>query len=806
MCDECQMIISKKMRLNFIFKLVFIISALKIVTTSNEAESLEWKTDGGISNAVCVGENLTYQSTPMYKYCLGMPVSNVSLLPDERSGYYKEMLDRYTNCTHVIGNLELLWIQEPDVDLSFLERIQFVSGYIMLKHVHIKSLNLPRLQSVYGGQLYKEGFHDRRFALLIIHSTINHMQTPALEHIATGYVGILHTAYLCYPQMIQKGGPMDSRLIVHNSTTRNCGCNNNNAQVRCNETCGEKNCFGPDPEQCCHFSCTTGCTGSESSDCFGCGIAPIRCPYERENIDGHCRGPCNGGICPKTCLGMHREVTSKNVKRFKNCTSVIGSIVITNKTFDGYISVEPAKKVRPLLPDELKVFKTVNEITGSLWVEGYHKDFISLSYFQNLKIIRGLRDSKVIAGQQTNNISLYVFRTSLHTLQLLSLESIEEGSAFIKENHNLCYTGLWMMYSMYRDKYQRIQDSVRKNRDNCHEDQKLCHPECVPKMGCWGEGAELCISCEHFKYNNTCVPNCHDIENVYEEATHKRCQPCHQQCKSGCRGPSSSDCLTCKNARDENVCVKQCPSNKYNDGGICKRCHPSCELGCRGPADQVDSDGCITCPKTVPSVSSDGGASVSQRCLKMSDPCPIGFYPQLQEFKLEPFPVSLMETCKPCHNECSDQECKQYRGLYDGGCREFHTPKNESICGGSSSSIDCISPTSSGTKYFSTNKKELSNDADQPTDAIPGNDGTRVGLASVNTDHPSSPNEEESKGLIHHSADSGKFVEGIESTNSIFMGSCIVFTLVGVACLYKCNYLHVDDRQPRYTTQRVFAK
>ena len=32
--------------------------------------------------------------------------------------------DRYTNCTYVDGNLELTWLQDENLDLSFLQHIR----------------------------------------------------------------------------------------------------------------------------------------------------------------------------------------------------------------------------------------------------------------------------------------------------------------------------------------------------------------------------------------------------------------------------------------------------------------------------------------------------------------------------------------------------------------------------------------------------------------------------------------------------------------------------------------------------------
>ena len=48
-------------------------------------------------------------------------------VPNNRVHHYRNLRDRYTNCTYVDGNLELTWLQDESFDLSFLKDIREVS-------------------------------------------------------------------------------------------------------------------------------------------------------------------------------------------------------------------------------------------------------------------------------------------------------------------------------------------------------------------------------------------------------------------------------------------------------------------------------------------------------------------------------------------------------------------------------------------------------------------------------------------------------------------------------------------------------
>jgi hypothetical protein len=48
-------------------------------------------------------------------------------VPNNRENHYRNLRDRYTNCTYVDGNLELTWLQDETRDLDFLKDIREVS-------------------------------------------------------------------------------------------------------------------------------------------------------------------------------------------------------------------------------------------------------------------------------------------------------------------------------------------------------------------------------------------------------------------------------------------------------------------------------------------------------------------------------------------------------------------------------------------------------------------------------------------------------------------------------------------------------
>ncbi|XP_023727362.1 epidermal growth factor receptor-like, partial [Cryptotermes secundus] len=113
------------------------------------------------------------------KICIG--TNGRMSVPSNREHHYRNLRDRYTNCTYVDGNLELTWLKDENQDLSFLQYIREVTGYVLISHVDVPRIVLPRLQIIRGRTLFKLNIYDKDFALLVTLSKMNNLEMPALR-------------------------------------------------------------------------------------------------------------------------------------------------------------------------------------------------------------------------------------------------------------------------------------------------------------------------------------------------------------------------------------------------------------------------------------------------------------------------------------------------------------------------------------------------------------------------------------------------------------------------------------------------
>lgn len=102
-------------------------------------------------------------------------------VPSNREHHYRNLRDRYTNCTYVDGNLELTWLQDDKLDLSFLQYIREVTGYVLISHVDVRRIVLPRLQIIRGRTTFKVNINEEEFALFVTLSKMHTLEMPALR-------------------------------------------------------------------------------------------------------------------------------------------------------------------------------------------------------------------------------------------------------------------------------------------------------------------------------------------------------------------------------------------------------------------------------------------------------------------------------------------------------------------------------------------------------------------------------------------------------------------------------------------------
>uniref|UniRef100_A0A6P4E3S0 Epidermal growth factor receptor-like n=1 Tax=Drosophila rhopaloa TaxID=1041015 RepID=A0A6P4E3S0_DRORH len=287
------------------------------------------------------------------------------------------------------------------------------------------------------------------------------------------------------------------------------------------------------------------------------------------------------------------------------------------------------------IPTQLEVFSTVKEITGYLNIEGIHPRFRNLSYFRNLETIHGRQLMESMFG------ALAIVKSSLYSLEMRSLKQISAGSVVIQHNRDLCYVGNIRWAAIQVDPEQKVWVNENLRADLCERNGTICSDECS-EDGCWGAGADQCLTCTNFYYNGTCIADCRNISNAYQ-FDNSTCMVCHPECRS-CTGPGADHCEECVHVRDEQHCVSECPENKYEEGGVCWKCHPHCE-GCTGPKDTIGQGACKTCNLAI--INTD---ATVERCLLKDDKCPDGYYWEyvhpLEQGSLKP--LAGKAVCRKC--------------------------------------------------------------------------------------------------------------------------------------------------------------
>lgn len=258
-------------------------------------------------------------------------------VPSNRDHHYRNLKDRYENCTYVDGNLELTWLpNNSNIDLSFLQHIREVTGYVLISHVDIADVIFPRLEIIRGRSLFRVNVYDDPFSLFVSYSQMMTLQMPALRDILEGSVGIFNNFNLCHIKRIDWEEILSGqnvtfkysydfsakeRLCAECHPACNGGCwgdGEHNCQkfskVKCSPQCAGGRCFGSEPRQCCHLFCAGGCTGPTQQECFACknffddGTCKQECPpMQRYNPTNYLWEPnpdgkyAYGATCVRDC-------------------------------------------------------------------------------------------------------------------------------------------------------------------------------------------------------------------------------------------------------------------------------------------------------------------------------------------------------------------------------------------------------------------------------------------------------------------------------------------------------------------------
>ncbi|KAL9912330.1 epidermal growth factor receptor isoform 2-T2 [Glossina fuscipes fuscipes] len=621
------------------------------------------------------------------KVCIGTK-SRLSV-PSNREHHYRNLRDRYNNCTYVDGNLELTWLQDPNLDLSFLENIREVTGYILISHVDIKQVIFPRLQIIRGRTLFNLNVQEEQFALFVTYSKMFTLEMPALRDILQGSVGFFNNFNLCHIKSIDwteiiSGSPDKYKYNYiynftlperdcpkcHESCERGCwGEGPNNCQkfskINCSPQCAQGRCFGPRPRECCHLFCAGGCTGPTQKECIACknfyddGVCKEECPPMQKynptnylweaNPEGKyaygatCVKECpehllkDNGACVRSCpadkMARDGECVPCNGPCPKTCP---GRAVLHSGNIDSYRGCTVIEGSIRVLDQTFSGYQDIykNYTLGPRYI-AMHPD--RMEVFSTVKEITGYLD---IEGAHPDFKNLSYFRNLevIHGRQLM--ESYFASLSIVKSS----------LESLELKSLKRINAGSVVIQHN----DKICYVKDI-------DWTKIQKSTDHGIVVEM---------NRNQEECKKDGLICSDQCNgAGCWGSGSDQCLECKNFEFNGTCIADCRNitNAYKfDAKTCKQCHPEC-LTCSGPdaehCDECvhvrDDNRCVTvCPESKYSdygicrscdatcdgctgpkntigpggcktcnlaIISSDGRSV-ERCLMKNDKCPDGYY------------------------------------------------------------------------------------------------------------------------------------------------------------------------------------
>ncbi|XP_011198656.2 epidermal growth factor receptor isoform X1 [Bactrocera dorsalis] len=694
---------------------------------------------GGVNGATALAQNHENNHTEFVKgkICIGTK-SRLSV-PSNREHHYRNLRDRYNNCTYVDGNLELTWLQEPDMDLSFLENIREVTGYILISHVDIQTVVFPRLQIIRGRTLFNLNVQDQQYALFTAYSKMFTLEMPALRDILQGSVGFFNNFNLCHIKLIEWkeiiSGPDDRFTYVYNFTPpeRQCpkchescerGCwgeGPNNCQkfskINCSPQCAQGRCFGSRPRECCHLFCAGGCTGPTQRECIACknfyddGVCKEECPPMQKynptnylwevNPEGKyaygatCVKECpehllkDNGACVRSCpaekMARDGECVPCNGPCPKTCPGTPALHSGNIDTYKGCTVIEGSVRV---LDQTFFGYQHIysNNSFGPRFI-AMHPD--RLEVFSTVKEITGYLDIEG-AHPAFKNLSYFRNLEVIHGRQLM--ESYFASLSIVRSS----------LESLELRSLKRINSGavVIQQNDN------ICFVSDI-------DWQKVQKSVDH---GVVIARNRNETECKSEGLV------CSDQCnKSGCWGKGPDQCLECKNFAFNGTCIADCHNitNAYQfDNKTCKECHPECRT-CSGPgADHCeecvhvrDEKRCVTvCPDTKYSdygicrtchetcegctgpkdTIGPGGCKTCnlaiinsdttvERCLLKNDKCPDGYYWEYvnpqEQGNLKPLAGKAI--CRKCHPRC--ELCNGY-GFHEQVCSKCAGYKRGEQC------------------------------------------------------------------------------------------------------------------------------
>lgn len=571
---------------------------------------------------------------------------------------YQTLHKMYNNCEIVMGNLEIVLIDHTQ-DLSFLQTIREVTGYILIAMNVFTVLPLRNLRVIRGTQFYEEQF--ALFVLLNYNPNSTHalrqLGLNQLTEILAGGVYIEKNAQLCHVDTVEW------RDIIRDPRREPVVGDNGKACAPCHESCGghcwgpgpgdcqkltkticapqcNGRCFGRAPNECCHEECAGGCTGPLQTHCFACrhfndsGACVPLCPQPliynkltfqlepnpdtKYQYGGICVRSCphnfvvDQSSCVRACPNDKMEVEKNGVKMCEPCSG------LCTKACEG---TGAGSKYQTVDSSNIDTFVNCTKILGNLdflitGLEGDPWRNISALDPEKLNVFRTVREITGYLNIQSWPKHMHNFSVFSNLVTIGGRSLYNRGfSLLIMKNENVTSLGL------------RSLREVSAGRVYITENRRLCYLHTVQWAALSRRRADLDIR------NNKPRSKCQQEGKV-----------CDPLCSAeGCWGPGPAQCLSCRHYRRRGVCVPTCrftegETREFAQGGECFECHPECER----------IEGNVTC--------NGSGADTCTRCAHYRDgphcveSCPDGVLGE--RGPIYKYPDSSRE-CRPCHENCT---------------------------------------------------------------------------------------------------------------------------------------------------------
>ncbi|XP_023139917.2 receptor tyrosine-protein kinase erbB-2 isoform X2 [Amphiprion ocellaris] len=560
--------------------------------------------------------------------CLGTDMKLA--LPSSLENHYETLRLLYTGCQVVHGNLEITHLH-GNPDLSFLQGIVEVQGYVLVAHVSVSLVPLDNLRIIRGSQLYNSSY-----ALAVLDNTVANqglrtLRLRKLTEILFGGVYFWGNSHLCFPdpQNIIWRDTVDEqnrhakqlRLQPRAPNCPNCasecgkscwGETAQDCQTRTRIDCasGCQRCKGPLPNDCCHMQCAAGCTGPKDSDCLVCrhfnnsGVCIRDCPPPTiyDPVTFQTKPNPNkkftfGATCVKTCpynyLAMevactlvcpraNQEViithpdgleTQKCETCHGDCPKVCYGLGMDN------LGVMGSQGATMVTSSNVEQFNKCKKIFGSLAFhpQSFARDPVTNKSGLTLEQLSAFKKLEEITGY------LYIDAWPEEWTDLSVFENLRviRGRMLYKGVFSLAVQNLHI-----RSLGLRSLRSVSGGLVLMYNNSQLCYTSSLP----WNT-----------LLHPTQGPHRIVRQNQDPQVCETEGQVCHPLCEGGCWGPGPSQCVSCKTFRRGTECVEQCDIyqgsvREYTDGSECNACHPECRpingsASCQGPG----ADNCTEC-------------------------------------------------------------------------------------------------------------------------------------------------------------------------------------------------------------------